>query len=54
VALELAALHGTEIRFIVPGSAPFAGDYAGRIDGDTMSGDLNAGARWGAVRRRAQ
>ncbi len=53
VALELAALHGTEIRFIVPGSAPFAGDYAGRIDGDSMSGDLNGGARWRAVRRRA-
>jgi SAM-dependent methyltransferase len=54
VALSLAVLHGTEIRFIVPGNGPFAGDYAGRIDGDTMSGDLNAGARWRAVRRRAR
>jgi SAM-dependent methyltransferase len=54
VALDLAVLHGDKIRFIVPGSGPFAGDYAGRIDGDTMSGDLNAGARWRAVRRRAQ
>ena len=54
VALNLAVLHGSEIRFIVPGSGPFAGDYAGRIDGDTMSGDLNGGARWRAVRRMAQ
>jgi SAM-dependent methyltransferase len=54
VALDLAVLHGDRIRFIVPGNGPFAGDYAGRIDGDTMSGDLNAGARWRAVRRRAQ
>jgi len=54
VALDLAVLRGNEIRFIVPGKGPFAGDYAGRIDGDTMSGDLNGGARWRAVRRRAQ
>lgn len=54
VGLELAVLHGTEIRFIVPAPAPFAGDYAGRIDGDTMSGDLNGGGRWRAVRRNAQ
>ena len=54
VALERAVLHGNEIRFVVPGQGPFAGDYAGRIDGDTMSGDWNGGARWRAVRRRAQ
>jgi len=54
VALDLAVLRGNEIRFIVPGKGPIAGDYAGRIDGDTMSGDLNGGARWRAVRRRAQ
>lgn len=54
VALDLAVLRGNEIRFIVPGKGPFAGDYAGRIDGDTMSGDLNGGAQWRAVRRRAQ
>jgi SAM-dependent methyltransferase len=54
VALDLAVLHGDKIRFIVPGNGPFAGDYAGRIDGDTMSGDLNGGARWRAVRRRVQ
>jgi SAM-dependent methyltransferase len=53
-ALELAVLHGNDIRFIVPGPAPFAGDYAGKIDGETMSGDLNGGARWRAVRRKGQ
>ena len=54
IGLDLAVLRGSEIRFIVPGSIPFAGDYAGRIDGDTMSGDLNGGGRWRAVRRKAQ
>lgn len=50
--LELAVLRGTEIRFIVPGNGPLAGDFAGRVDGDTMGGDLNGGARWRAVRRK--
>jgi SAM-dependent methyltransferase len=54
VALARAVLRGADIRFIVPGSGPFAGDYAGRVEGDTMSGDLNGGARWRAVRRKAQ
>jgi len=54
VALDLAVLRGNGIRFIVPGTGPFAGDYAGRIDGDTMSGELTGGARWRAVRQRAQ
>jgi SAM-dependent methyltransferase len=54
IGLELAVLRGGEIRFIVPGPTPFAGDYAGRIDGDTMSGDLNGGGRWRAVRRKGQ
>jgi SAM-dependent methyltransferase len=52
-ALERAVLRGNEIRFIVSGAGPFAGDYAGRVDGDTMGGDLNGGARWRAVRRKA-
>jgi SAM-dependent methyltransferase len=52
VALERAVLRGADIRFIVPGSGPFGGDYAGRVDGDAMSGDLNGGARWRAVRRK--
>jgi SAM-dependent methyltransferase len=52
--LELAVLRGGEIRFIVPGPTPVAGDYAGRIDGDAMSGDLNGGGRWRAVRRKGQ
>lgn len=52
--LDLAVLRGTELRFIVPGTAPFAGDYAGRVEGDAMSGDLNGMARWRAVRRKVQ
>jgi SAM-dependent methyltransferase len=51
-ALDLAVLRGNEIRFVVSGDGPFAGDYAGRVEGDTMSGDLNGGARWRAVRRK--
>jgi SAM-dependent methyltransferase len=54
VRLELAVLRGDEIRFIVPEPAAFAGDYAGRIDGDSMSGDLPGGGRWRAVRRRPE
>jgi SAM-dependent methyltransferase len=54
VALDLAVLRGDGIRFIVPGTGPFAGDYVGRVEGDRMSGDLNGRANWRAVRRRAQ
>jgi SAM-dependent methyltransferase len=54
VALDLAVLRGEEIRFVVPGAGPFAGDYVGRVEGDRMSGDLNGRATWRAVRSAAR
>ena len=54
VDLERAVLDGRDIRFVVPGVGPIAGDYAGKVDGDVMTGYLvgDDQARWRAVRRR--
>lgn len=53
VALERAVLHGPDIRFVIPGAGPLAGDYAGSVDGNAMTGHLvgDDKARWRAVRR---
>jgi SAM-dependent methyltransferase len=56
VELERAIVHGRDIRFVLPGAgalASLAGDYAGTVDGEVMSGYLvgDHAARWRAVRR---
>ena len=54
VDLERAAVDGRDIRFVVPGAGPFAGDYAGTVDGDVMTGSLvgEERVRWRAVRTK--
>jgi SAM-dependent methyltransferase len=52
IELERGGIDGRDIRFVVPGTGPFAGEYAGTVDGDVMTGVLvgDAKARWRAVR----
>jgi hypothetical protein len=50
-------LRGREVRFAVPASSPAAGEYAGTVDGNVMSGTWTgangASAPWRAVRTKA-
>jgi SAM-dependent methyltransferase len=56
VELERAVLQGRDIRFVVPGAGALAGDYAGTVDGDAMTGHMvgDDRTRWRAVRPARQ